>query len=102
MMEGSAMTRMIAIALTTAAVALASNTAFAANEKLNASRQQVEAACDANGGFAWGTGASGGRYGCMTDNAWIECDEVGNCEGGKARTATGSTLRAPSFQQFGR
>ena len=96
------MTRMIAIALMTASVALTSNTAFAANKKLNASRSQIEAACDANGGFAWGTGASGGRYGCMTDNAWVECDEQGSCEGGKARTAVGSQLRAPSLEQFGR
>jgi hypothetical protein len=93
---GNSMTRMIAIALTATAVALTSNAAFAANKKLNASREQVEAACDANGGFAWGTGASGGRYGCMTDNAWVECDEEGSCEGGKARTVIRTMPLAPS------
>ena len=53
-------------------------------QKLNATRDQVAAACDANGGFQWGTGSDSGRYGCMTENAWVECDANGNCEGGQA------------------
>jgi hypothetical protein len=69
----------------------------AKNQQLNASRSQVEAACDANGGFAWGTGASSGRYGCMTDGAWVECDEQGDCEGGQAiRKPSAAPLGAPA------
>lgn len=83
------MIRTITTALLSVALALTSAAASATqNQKLNASRSQVEAACDANGGFAWGTGAAGGRYGCMTDEAWVECDAGGNCEGGRAARKT--------------
>lgn len=79
------MIRTLSTALLSIGLALTSAAASAAeNQQLNASRSQVEAACDANGGFAWGTGATGGRYGCMTDEAWVECDAEGNCEGGRA------------------
>ena len=68
-----------------AVVSMTGDPATAADkQKLNATRDQVAAACDANGGFQWGTGSDSGRYGCMTDNAWVECDANGNCEGGQA------------------
>jgi hypothetical protein len=56
-------------------------------QKVKATRDQVAAACDSNGGFQWGTGADSGRYGCMTENAWVECDASGNCESGQASAA---------------
>jgi len=66
----------------------------AEKQKLNATREQVSAACEANDGVEWGTGASSGRYGCMTDNAWVECDANGKCEGGHASaTADRRTVR---------
>ncbi len=69
----------------------------AEKQKLNATREQVSAACQANDGVEWGTGASSGRYGCMTDNAWVECDANGNCEGGHAgATADRRTVRGNS------
>ena len=71
-----------------AAIALTIDGSRAADKKkLNATREQVSAACQANDGVEWGTGASSGRYGCITDNAWVECDANGSCEGGQA-TAT--------------
>lgn len=83
------MIRIITTAMLSTALALASAAASAEeNQQVSASRSQVEAACDANGGFAWGTGAAGGRYGCITDNAWIECDGQGDCEGGRAARKT--------------
>jgi hypothetical protein len=83
------MLRFISTALLSTALALASAAVSSAEkQELNASRSEVEAACDANGGFAWGTGASGGRYGCITDNAWVECDAAGDCEGGHAARKT--------------
>lgn len=83
------MIRTIATVLLSTALVLTSVAGSAAkNQQLDASRSQVEAACDANGGFAWGTGASSGRYGCMTDEAWVECDADGNCEGGRAARKT--------------
>jgi hypothetical protein len=70
------------------ATAVVSGTSLAADkQKVKATRDQVAAACDANGGFQWGTGADSGRYGCMTENAWVECDANGNCEGGQASAA---------------
>jgi hypothetical protein len=71
------------------AIAAADVATAADKQKLNATREQVGAACDANGGFQWGTGASSGRYGCMTENAWVECDADGNCEGGQASATPG-------------
>jgi hypothetical protein len=71
-----------------AAVSLTAGDSIAADkQKVKATRDQVAAACDANGGFQWDTGADGGRYGCMTENAWVECDANGNCEGGQASSA---------------
>jgi len=68
-----------------AAVSLTGDPSAAAEkQKVKATRDRVAAACDANGGFQWGTGADSGRYGCMTENAWVECDASGNCEGGQA------------------
>jgi len=68
-----------------AAVSLTGDPSAAADkQKVKATREQVASACDANGGFQWGTDADGGRYGCMTENAWVECDANGNCEGGQA------------------
>ena len=69
----------------------------AGKQKLNATREQVSAACQANDGVEWGTGANSGRYGCMTDNAWVECDANGKCEGGHASaTADRRTVRGNS------
>jgi len=82
-----AMTFFAGALCTMAVVALTVDTCRAAEkQKLNATREQVSAACQANDGVEWGTGASSGRYGCMTDNAWVECDANGNCEGGHAST----------------
>lgn len=79
------MIRTMTIVVLSAALALAAAAAPAAQkQQLDASRSEVAAACDANDGFAWGTGAADGRYGCMTDDAWVECDAQGNCEGGRA------------------
>lgn len=76
-------------------------------KKVQASKAQVSQACQAAGGFEWGTedpppdsrpedeGGSG-RYGCITDNSWIECDANGDCEGGQAEA------RNPSRPGFGR
>jgi hypothetical protein len=78
---------LIAAALFAIAIASLGGSALATEkQKVKATREQVAAACDANGGFQWGTGADSGRYGCMTDNAWVECDSNGNCEGGHAST----------------
>lgn len=81
-----------------AAVSLTVDASSAAGkQKLNATREQVSAACQANDGVEWGTGASSGRYGCMTDNAWVECDANGKCEGGHASaTADRRTVRGNS------
>ena len=81
-----------------AAVSLTVDASRAAGkQKLNATRDQVSAACQANDGVEWGTGASSGRYGCMTDNAWVECDANGKCEGGHASvTADRRTVRGNS------
>ncbi|MFM9842713.1 MAG: hypothetical protein ACKVOI_07065 [Dongiaceae bacterium] len=78
-----------------AVVSLAIDVCRAAEkQKLSATREQVSAACQANDGVEWGTGASSGRYGCMTDNAWVECDANGTCEGGRAgATADRRTVR---------
>ena len=96
MIRGSRAKTLIAGALCAAAViALTMDASFAAGkQKLNATREQVSAACHANDGVEWGTGASSGRYGCITDNAWIECDANGKCEGGRASaTAERRTVR---------
>jgi hypothetical protein len=45
-------------------------------------REDVAAACEAVDGVGFGYLASSGDYGCVTDNAWIDCDEDGNCKGG--------------------
>jgi hypothetical protein len=81
-----------------AAISLTVDASSAAEkQKLNATREQVSAACEANDGVEWGTGASSGRYGCMTDNAWVECDANGKCEGGHASaTADRRTVRGNS------
>lgn len=78
-----------------AAIALTGDPSSAAEkQKLNATRDQVSVACQANNGVEWGTGSSSGRYGCMTDNAWVECDSNGKCEGGRASaTADRRTVR---------
>ena len=70
------------------AAMFAGNAAVAAGKtvKLSATRQQVSAACQANGGVEYGTGASSGNYGCVTDNAWVDCNDKGKCEGGRAKT----------------
>ncbi|MGD9913668.1 MAG: hypothetical protein AB7S80_06265 [Rhizobiaceae bacterium] len=52
---------------------------------MTASREQVEAACRAQGGTSWGTGASSGQYGCVSDGGWIVCNPNGTCEGGRAK-----------------
>src|SRR5262245_4842017 len=89
--------RMILAAVLCGAAAFAAATsecAAAESKKLNASREQVAAACDSSGGFQWGTGSDSGRYGCMTENAWVECDANGKCEGGQASaTADRRTVR---------
>ena len=78
-------TLFVAALCATAVASLMANASLAADkQKVKATRDQVAAACHANGGFQWGTGADGGRYGCMTENAWVECDANGNCEGGQA------------------
>ena len=57
---------------------------FEANA-MTASREQVEASCRAQGGTSWGTGASGGQYGCVSEGGWIVCNPSGQCEGGRAK-----------------
>jgi len=77
-----------------ATIAFASDSAAAESKKLSVSRDQVAAACELSGGFQWGTGSDSGRYGCMTENAWVECDADGQCEGGQASaTADRRTVR---------
>jgi hypothetical protein len=44
-----------------------------------ATRDQVEEACTAAGGIAWGTLGSSGQYGCITDNGVIICSQSGDC-----------------------
>jgi hypothetical protein len=96
MITGFRAKTLVAGALCTAAViAMTMDASFAAGkQKLNATREQVSAACQGNDGVEWGTGASSGRYGCITESAWVECDANGNCEGGRASaTAERRTVR---------
>jgi hypothetical protein len=81
-LEGETMLRTIII--TTFAAATLSATLVpnaVAGTKGNASRETIERNCDAMGGQAWGTGASSGSYGCITDTAAVYCTEGGECEG---------------------
>lgn len=53
-------------------------------KKLNASRAQVASACaNAAGGFAYGTEATSGSYGCAANGGWIDCKSDGKCTGGR-------------------
>ena len=66
------------------------------SKQLSASRAQVQRACDANGGAAYGTN-SNGRYGCLTDSGYIDCDSGGSCEGSRPtrRTSRGRSSSLP-------
>lgn len=73
--------------------ALAGTAEAKPGNKIEASRSQVDAACAANGGTAWGTLASGGSYGCITDTKGVYCEEDGKCDDiSPARAASGLRL----------
>ena len=55
--------------------------ALAEKVEVQKTREEVAAACEAAAGVGFGYLASSGSYGCVTDNAWIDCDDDGNCEG---------------------
>lgn len=69
-----------ALAMLAMAATLAGTAEAKAGKKLEATRSQVDAACTANGGAAWGTLASSGSYGCITDSKGVYCEEDGQCE----------------------
>lgn len=77
---------------------LSQNVLATVKTDIKASRQQVRDACEAAGGTGYGTEAGSGDYGCVTDNAWIACDEGGSCEGevvseeSDAANASGTSL----------
>jgi len=60
-------------------------------KSLTATRGQVAQACQANNGAEYGTEASSGHYGCVTEGGgYIDCDESAQCEGGRpTRPQTG-------------
>jgi len=84
-MFGSKRSMAIAALLTTFAMAAVTAAPAEAKKVGSKSRKQVEKACTAAGGIVWGTGKKGSRYGCITDNAWIECSKKGSCTGGTAK-----------------
>jgi len=61
---------------------------------IHATRAQVRSACESSGGTGYGTEASSGGYGCVTDNASIDCDAEGDCTG---TIAEKTSLRRPRF-----
>ncbi|MDJ0948761.1 MAG: hypothetical protein QNJ94_07560 [Alphaproteobacteria bacterium] len=74
-----------AVAVVLVAAALPAIAAGKSKTKhLYASRDQVRAACEAQGGSGWGYNANSGRYGCISNDGWIECDSDGDCAGGRA------------------
>ena len=85
----------IAMSALLALTAAGQSFAESKTKKLKATRAQVASACESSGGLAWGTEATSGGYGCVTDNAWIDCDEGGDCEGG---TASRTASRTPAFR----
>jgi len=46
----------------------------------NITRDELDRACDASGGIAWGTLADKGDYGCLTDNHLVICSGDGDCD----------------------
>jgi hypothetical protein len=76
--------RIATVAFTMMAVAglFSANLTFAETKQTKQTREEIAAACEAADGVGFGYLASSGSYGCVTDNAWIDCDEDGNCKGG--------------------
>lgn len=76
--------RIATVTLTLTAVAglFSANLALAETKQTKKTREEIAAACEAADGVGFGYLASSGSYGCVTDNAWIDCDEDGNCKGG--------------------